>query len=109
MHRDSRGQRGHKDLQVCRQVFDALTYALADLDDPVIDELVLASVTPAPSAARVLVTLVPSRDGIDPDAALARLLEAEPELREEVAAEISRRRVPVLAFRIDVLPPAPAE
>jgi ribosome-binding factor A len=102
MHRDSRGRRGHKDLQVCRQVFDALAYALADLDDPLIDELVIASVTPAPSAARVLVTLVPSREGIDLEAALARVHEAEPELREEVAAEVSRRRVPVLAFRIGV-------
>lgn len=109
MHRDSRGHRGHKDLQVCRQVFDALTYALADLDDPLIDELVLASVTPAPSAARVLVTLVPSRDGIDPEAALARLHEAGSELREEVAAEVSRRRVPELAFRIAVPVEPPAE
>lgn len=109
MHRGSRGHRGHKDLQVCRQVFDALTYALADLDDPLIEELVLASVTPAPSAARVMVTLVPSREGIDLDAALVRLREAEPELREEVAAEVTRRRVPVLAFRIDVLSDPPAE
>lgn len=101
MHTDRRGPRGHKDLQVCRQVFDALTYALADLDDPVIDELVLASVTPAPSAARVLVTLVPSHDGLDLEDALARLHEAAPELREEVAAEVSRRRVPELTFRID--------
>ena len=52
MQRDPRGRRGHKDLQVCRQVYDALTFALAELDDPLIDELVLVSVTPAPSAAR---------------------------------------------------------
>src|SRR5262249_26058574 len=39
------------------QVFDVLTYALAELDDLMIDELALASVTPAPSSARVLVTL----------------------------------------------------
>ena len=32
---EQRGPRGHKDLQVCRQVFDALSYALAELDDPV--------------------------------------------------------------------------
>ena len=100
MHRDHRGRIGHKDLQVCRQVFDALTYALAELDDPMIDELVLVSVAPAPSAARVQVTLVPSHDGIDPVAALERLRAVEPELREEVAAEVSRRRVPVLVFRI---------
>jgi len=100
MHRDQRGPRGHKDLQVCRQVFDALTYALAELDDPMIAELVLAAVTPAPSASRVQVTLVPSRDGIDPEAALARLHVVAAELRAEVAAEVTRRHVPELVFRI---------
>jgi ribosome-binding factor A len=100
MQRDRRGRNGHKDLQVCRQVFDALTYALAELDDPMIEELSLASVIPAPNAARVLVTLVPTRDGIDPDAALARLKDAITDLREEVAAELTRKRVPELVFRI---------
>jgi ribosome-binding factor A len=100
MHQDSRGRRGHKDLQVCRQVFDALTYALAEVDDPLIDELSIAAVTPAPSAARVEVTLVPSRYDFDVDEALARLAEIVDDLREEVAAEITRRRVPELAFRI---------
>jgi len=103
MQRDRRGRSGHKDLQVCRQVFDALTYALAELDDPMIEELSLASVTPAPNAARVLVTLVPTRDGIDPAAALERLRGAMPDLREEVAAELTRKRVPELVFRIDHL------
>lgn len=106
MHRDSRGPRGHKDLQVCRQVYDALSFALAELDDPLIDELVLVEVTPAPSAARVQVTLAPSHARIDRDAALARLREYADELREEVAAEVSRRRVPELAFRIEPVTPA---
>ena len=106
MQRDRSGRSGHKDLQVCRQVFDALTYALAELDDPMIEELSLASVIPAPNAARVLVTLVPTRDGIDPAAALERLRGAMPELREEVAAELTRKRVPELVFRIEH--PAPA-
>ena len=106
MQHDSRGRRGHKDLQVCRQVLDALTFALAELDDPLIDELVLVSVIPAPSAARVQVTLVPSHDRIDCDAALARLHEVAPELREEVAAEVARARVPELVFRISSLTPA---
>jgi ribosome-binding factor A len=100
MQRDRRGRSGHKDLQVCRQVFDALTYALAELDDPMIEELSLASVMPAPNAARVLVTLVPTRDGIDPSAALERLQGAMSDLREEVAAELTRKRVPELVFRI---------
>jgi len=105
MQHDSRGRRGHKDLQVCRQVLDALTFALAELDDPLID-LVLVSVIPAPSAARVQVTLVPSHDRIDCDAALARLHEVAAELREEVAAEVARARVPELVFRISSLAPA---
>ena len=98
--RQERGPQGHKDLQVCRQVFDALTYALAELDDPLIDELVLVSVTPAPSAARVQVNLVPVHAGIDREAALARLAELAGALRGEVAAEVHRRRVPELAFHI---------
>lgn len=99
-HEDRGGKRHHKDLQVCRQVLDALTYALADLGDPLIDELTLASVVPAPSASRVLVTLVPTRAGLDPDGALARVRAQADELREEVAAEVSRKRVPELVFRI---------
>jgi len=95
-----RGPRGHKDLQVCRQVFDALTYALAELDDPVIDQLVLVSVTPAPSAARVQVNLVPAHAGVDREAALVQLSKVAAGLRAEVAAELTRRRVPELAFHV---------
>ena len=61
-----------KDLQLCRQVFDALTYALADIEDLMILDLVLASVVPAPSAARLQVTLVPAHDNVDPEEALRR-------------------------------------
>jgi len=100
-HEERGGRRHHKDLQLCRQVFDALTYALAELDDPMIDELSLASVVPAPSSSRVLITLVPTRDDIDPDVALDRVRELADELREEVAAEVTRKRVPELVFRIE--------
>ncbi len=92
MHQDSRGRRGHKDLQVCRQVFDALTYALAEIDDPLIDELSLASVIPAPSAARVEVTLVPSRYDFDIDEALARLADVADDLRTRTRQRNLRRR-----------------
>ncbi len=100
MSREHRGHRGHKDLQLCRQVYDALTYALAELDDPMIDELVLESVIPAPTVSRVQVTLVPSRDGLDYDEALARLNAIAPGLRQDVAMEICRKHVPELIFRI---------
>jgi len=65
MQREPRGHRGHKDLQVCRQVYDVLTLALAEIDDPLIDDLVLARVMPAPNASRVLVILVPAHASID--------------------------------------------
>jgi ribosome-binding factor A len=81
-------------------VFDALTYALAVIDDPRIDDLAIESVTPAPSAARLLVTLLPTRDDLDLDAALACVRDVMDELREEVAAEITRKRAPELVFRI---------
>src|SRR5262249_24712217 len=95
------GPRGHKDLQVCRQVFDALSYALAELDDPVIDELVLVSVTPAPSATRVQVNLMPAHTGVDRQDALARLAAVAGELPEEVAAESARVRVRELVFHVE--------
>jgi ribosome-binding factor A len=90
----------HRDLQLCRQVFDALTYALAEIDDPNVDDLALAQVMPAPSAARMQVILVAMRDDIDHDVALASLRTHAGQLREEVAAEITRARVPELVYRI---------
>ena len=102
MSKDSGGRaRAHKDLQVCRQVYDALSYALAELDDPVIDELIIASVVPAPTASRVQVTLVPSKgDDFDYEDALARIHKIEARLRDEVAGEVHRKRVPVLVYQI---------
>ena len=97
---DRGGRRHHKDLQLCRQVFDALTYALAEIDDPRIEHFSVASVTPAPSSARVLVTLVHSRDDLDIAAALTCVRDVMDELREEVAAEITRKRAPELVFRV---------
>ena len=89
--------KSHKDLQLCRQVLETLTYAVAELDDPLIDELAVASVVPAPSSARVLITLV---GNVDADAALARIREHADDLREDVAADVNRKRAPELVFRI---------
>ena len=84
---------------MCRQVFDALSLALADIDDPLLDDLALVSVVPAPDASRVQVTLVPSTE-VDRDAVLARLDAYAKEFREEVAAELTRKRAPELVFVI---------
>jgi ribosome-binding factor A len=103
----SRGRYGHKDRQVCRQVADAVTWYLTDTDDPLLADLLVIQVDPAPSAARVLVTLAPARDGIDPVEVMSHLREVAEELREEVAAEVHRRHAPELSFR--VLPNLPLE
>jgi ribosome-binding factor A len=66
----------------------------------VIAELVLASVDPAPSASRVQVTLVTSDEHLDAEVALARLNSLVGALRAEIAAEVTRRRVPELVFAI---------
>lgn len=91
--------RGHKDEQLCRQVADAIAWFLADVDDPSLAELTVVSAAPAPSASRVVVTLV-GGDDLDVAAAQAALGGYVDELREEVAAEIHRRHVPALGFRI---------
>ena len=95
----------HKDRQVCRQVFEALSMALAEIDDPLIDDLALMAVDPAPDAKRVLVSLQATRTDTDLDAAYQRIQELAPELRAEVAAEVHRKQVPELIFKIA---PAPA-
>jgi ribosome-binding factor A len=103
----SRGRSGHKDRQVCRQVADAVTWYLADTDDPLLANLLVIQVDPAPSAARVLVTVAPARDEVDMVEVMAHLRDAAEELREEVAAEVNRRHAPELAFR--VVPTLPRE
>jgi len=54
------------------------------------------------------VILVPSRTEIDSTEALARIAEFADDLREEVAAEVSRRRVPELVFRIGTVADMPS-
>jgi ribosome-binding factor A len=97
------GKRENKDRQVCRQVFEALGMALAEIDDPLIDDLVLQGVDPAPDASRLLVRFTPARPDLDLAAATARLEELLPELRAEVAVEVNRKRAPELLVRIDVI------
>jgi ribosome-binding factor A len=94
------GRRGHKDLQLCKQVEEALTLALAEMEDPLLDQVVIESVVPAPNASRVEVRCIPVGSAVDLPAVLERLNEVSGELRSEVAADVSRRRVPELVFTI---------
>ncbi|KAB2895895.1 MAG: ribosome-binding factor A [Kofleriaceae bacterium] len=96
----SRGRHGHKDRQVCRQVADAVAWYLAETDDPLLADLIVIQVDPAPSAARVLVTLAAAHGEIDAVEVMSHLREVADELREEVAVEVHRRHAPELSFRV---------
>lgn len=90
-----------KALQLCGQVGRTLNEVLAACGDDSLRELIVASVRPAPTSARLLVTVCPAvRGPIDPSLVLERLQRASGLLRREVAAAIHRRKTPELTFRV---------
>jgi ribosome-binding factor A len=90
-----------KALQLCAQVARTLAEVLAGGGD-VLRDLQVESVTPAPNASRLLVTVSRSAvaGDIDAEEILRRLEGARGMLRGEVAAAVNRRRVPDLVFRL---------
>lgn len=96
---------GRKAHQLGRQVAETLDAVLAgDSRDERLRGLRVVSVTPAPDASRLLVTVAPRNpldlERLDPSEALARLARAEGWLRTEVAAAVTRRKVPTLTFQL---------
>jgi hypothetical protein len=91
-----------KTLQLCREAERTLSAVLGgECDDDVLRELIVASVVPAPSAGRLLVTVVlPDSALVSRAEALERLLGVSGRLRAELAASVRRRKAPELAFRI---------
>jgi ribosome-binding factor A len=94
------GRRDHKTAQLCRQVFWAVSMALADSGDDVLRELVVHDVEPAPDASRLMVSVgfsasATARSVVE---VLGRLSEASGFLRREVAGAITRKRAPELMF-----------
>jgi ribosome-binding factor A len=99
---DSPATPGRKARQLCGQVKDALPGILARMADPVVRDVTVVSVEPAPHAGRLMVTVaVPApADATDRAVTADRLGKATGRLRHEVAAVICRRKVPELAFRV---------
>jgi len=88
-----------KERQLCRQVQEAVSEALAGVEDDVLLDVWVCSVEPAPDAGRLaIVVQAPSR--VSPDEVLARLDKIAGFLRAEVASAITRKRVPTLTFRV---------
>lgn len=101
--REHRKASRRKDWQLCRQVFETLSYVLpGEKGDEVLQNLIVIDVIPAPDARRMLVTVSPFTldDSFDLDLTLQRLNETVGRLRAEIARSICRRKVPELAFRI---------
>jgi ribosome-binding factor A len=92
-----------KALQLCSQVAETLAGVLTgELEDDVLRDLLVVSVTPAPNSSRLLVTVrpAPGAPAPDPGDLAERLSRARERLRAEVARAIHRRRVPDLTFRL---------
>jgi ribosome-binding factor A len=102
VHRAPAPNRGaRKTLQLCKQVERELSLALAgDCADPVLGDLQVISVDPAPNSGRLLVTVSPSPSAapLDPTEVTTHLARASGKLRCEIAAAIHRKKTPELTF-----------
>jgi len=88
-----------KERQLCRQVHEAVSEALAGIEDDVLLDVWVSAVEPAPDAGRLAIIVeAPSR--VSPDDVLGRLDKFAGLLRAEVASAITRKRVPTLTFRV---------
>jgi ribosome-binding factor A len=97
-------QPDHKAWQVCRQVAETLDAVLAECADGALQCLRVASVEPFPDASRLLVTVEfvdgRSQQLADLQRALDHLHRASGHLRSEVAMAVTRRRAPLLVYRL---------
>lgn len=108
LFRNDHDRRSRKDdrklRQLCSQVRRAVQLALSGTcRDPVLIELDVDTVEPAPDAGRLRVVVRPLHAPADPGLVLERLAAAHGVLRTAVAAAIRRRRAPDMIF--EVAPP----
>ncbi len=88
--------------RLCAEVGRALDLALCDCGDPLLQELSVDEVLPAPDATRleVRVRLLRPVDAQEVALLRERLARARGRLREAAAAAVQRRRAPDLTFRV---------
>ena len=102
-HGQSRAGLDRKAIQLCHQVAETLEEVLAECGDGVLQALRVVDVEPAPDASRLLVTV--AVDGLPQDKqdrvhVHEHLVRAAGHLRSEVASAITRKRAPVLVYRL---------
>lgn len=101
--REALSKPSSKDLRLAKQIRTALEHALRSrAGDRVLAGLAVERVEPAPDATRFEVVLAPTGDGpLAPEGSiLAHLRRLRGVLRAEIAAAITRKRVPELVFSI---------
>ena len=89
--------------QLCRQVQRTIGLSLGECGDDLLRDLMVESVTPAPDATRLMVSVLPaSAETAAANVAEinARLARVAGRLRHEVALAITRKRAPELLFRV---------
>ncbi len=93
-----------KTRQLCRQVAITLEVAMAASHSPILRDLQLLTVTPAPNASHLqVVVAITSDQSLTDSQVMTELALYAGSLRSEVADAIQRRRTPELSFRC--LPP----
>ncbi len=83
---------------------ETLDEVLADCGDGVLRALRVAAVVPFPNASRLLVTVAPL-DGrpapeVAPKVVMEHLERASGHLRHEIAAAVTRKRAPLMLYRL---------
>lgn len=90
-----------KARQLCAQAAEAIESALAESPEDLLQLLRVVSVEPAPDTSRLLVTVAPIVvEAVEPERILQHLERASARLRTAMAAAITRRKAPSLAFRL---------
>jgi ribosome-binding factor A len=88
-----------KTMQLCTQAYRCLSLAIASIDDDALLDASVESVEPAPDASRLLVTVqLSSIARAAPQEVHSALDRAAGRLRADLAADITRKRAPELAF-----------
>lgn len=93
-----------KACQLARQVAETLDEVLADCGDEILRGLRVTTVAPYPDASRLMVTVAPV-DGqlapaTGPNDVIEHLGRANGHLRYEIAAAVTRKRTPILLYRL---------
>ncbi len=98
------GRLERKVCQLCRQVAQTLDEVLADCGDGVLRGLRVSAVVPYPNASRLLVSVAPVDGRLAPEpgpkVVVEHLERASGHLRREIAAAVTRKRAPLLLYRL---------